>query len=90
MSCKLITYDLIAPVKNYDKLISAIKTYANTQKVTESCWIINSTDSCVSIRDYLKKSTDSNDLLFVAKLSGESAWSNLDDKVSKWLVTNLK
>lgn len=31
---------------------------------------------------------DSNDKLFIAKLTGESAWVNLSSEISNWLKEN--
>lgn len=74
MSSKIITYDLCAPGRNYDSLISFIKTYPIWARVTESTWIISTEDTCVTIRDNLRKHIDSNDRLFVAELTGVAAW----------------
>lgn len=37
MDSYLISYDLMAPNKDYSKLISAIKEYGTYAKVLESC-----------------------------------------------------
>lgn len=71
---KIITYDLRTPSRDYEKLTTAIKRYSLSAKVTESCWIIVTEDTCVSIRDNLAQHIDSNDRLFVAALTGEAAW----------------
>ncbi|MCX8075171.1 MAG: CRISPR-associated protein Cas2 [Clostridia bacterium] len=89
MSCKLITYDLIAPNKDYSKLITAIKSYSFYAKITESCWIIKSDISCVDIVNNLKTFIDSNDKLIALELKGQAAWINIDTKVSEWLKSNL-
>jgi hypothetical protein len=72
---KIITYDLDSPGQDYSKLIDAIKSYSDWAKISESCWVISSADSCVTIRDNLKNYIDTNDKLFVATLNGEAAWS---------------
>ncbi|MGX4584065.1 CRISPR-associated protein Cas2 [Paenibacillus chitinolyticus] len=73
---KIVTYDLCAPGKKYDNLITAIKAYPGCAKLTESCWIIATQDSCKTIRENLYQHLDSNDRIFVAKLTGEAAWKN--------------
>lgn len=77
MLAKLITYDLRAPGRDYSKLKTALAAYPNACKVTESCWLIKSSDSCTVIRDNLWKQMDSNDILFVAALNGETAGKNV-------------
>jgi hypothetical protein len=70
----IITYDLLTPGQDYSKLISAIKSYSDYAKISESCWIISTTKSSVQIRDHLTQFIDKNDRIFVAKLTGEAAW----------------
>lgn len=88
MSSKIITYDLCAPGRNYDKLIEHLKTYPSWARVTESTWFVSSSDSCVTLRDKLKLYIDSNDRLFVAELTGVVAWLNVRCN-SDYLKNNL-
>lgn len=89
MSTFLVTYDLIAPTKDYSQLYKALKSYNNWAKITESCWCVISSNNSSQIRDFLQNYIDSNDKLFVCKLQGEAAWCNLSTDVSKWLQNNL-
>lgn len=89
MNSYLVSYDLIAPNKDYSSLISAIKEYNGFARVLESCWIVKSNDGTTAIRDNLKSHMDSNDKLFVAKLTGEASWKSLTTEVSNWLHNNL-
>jgi len=77
MSTKIITYDLVSPGQDYDSLIAKIKSYNQRARVTESCWLIATYDSCEEIRDNLLSVMDSNDRLFVAELTGEAYWRNV-------------
>lgn len=88
MNSYIVSYDLIAPNKDYSSLISAIKNYGTYGKVLESCWIIKSKDSSSTIRTHLSNYIDSNDRLFVAKLTGEAAWRNVLC-TNDWLKDNL-
>ena len=40
MNSYIVSYDLMAPHKDYSGLISAIKSYGTYAKVLESCWLI--------------------------------------------------
>jgi hypothetical protein len=73
----IVSYDLRAPGRDYSSLYEKLKSYTHWAKITESTWFIKTSSSCVDVRDELKKVMDSNDRLFVGKLSGEAAWSNL-------------
>lgn len=88
MNSYIISYDLMSPSKDYSSLISAIKSYGTYAKVLESCWIIKSSNSSATIRTHLTSYMDSDDKIFVAKLTGEAAWSNVlctDD----WIKNNI-
>jgi len=87
MSSFLISYDLISN-KDYSKLYEAIRNYGSFAHVLESVWIIKSTKSSTNIRDDLMSYIDSDDKLFVAKLTGESAWVNLSTEISNWIKEN--
>lgn len=87
MSSFIISYDLISD-KDYSSLYSAIRDYRSFAHVLESVWIIKSSTSSAEIRDNLKSYIDSDDKLFVAKLTGESAWKNLSKEVSDWIQNN--
>lgn len=84
MNSFLISYDLISN-KDYSSLYKAIRDYGSFAHVLESVWIVKSSTSSSDIRNNLKSYIDSDDKLFVAKLSGESAWTNLSKEVSDWI-----
>lgn len=79
----IITYDLCGNNKNYDGLIKRIEQFPVHIKINKSSWIIKTTYSCVTVRDELNKQIDGNDMLFVAKLTGESAWTKAEEDSSK-------
>ncbi len=88
MNSYIVSYDLIAPNKDYSELISAIKSYGTYAKVLESCWIIKSDDSSSTIKAYLTAHMDSDDRIFIAKLSGSGSWKNVLC-TNEWLQNNL-
>lgn len=84
----LLTYDLCKPGQNYEGLINAIKTY-NWCKIAESAWVITGATSSSEIYNRLKPKIDTNDKLFVAKLTGEATWYGEPEEVTKWLKNHL-
>lgn len=88
MSSFLISYDLCEPGQNYEKLIDAIKDYGTYAKINKSSWIVTSDISSIDIRNKLKSCLDSNDKLFVAKLTGQAAWTKCDCS-DQWLKSHL-
>ena len=78
MNKLIITYDLCGGNKNYDGLIKRIEQYPVHLKINKSSWIIKTKYSCSDVRDQLNKQIDSDDMLFVAKLTGEAAWTKAE------------
>lgn len=84
----VITYDLKAPndsESNYQRVFEAIKSYGYWCHIQKSVWLIQTEDSASEIRDFLKSSLHSTDILFVGRLSGNWASFNLGTKRSDWL-----
>lgn len=73
-----VSYDLRNPQRNYEPLWKRLGEW-KAQRVLDSFWIIEWDSSCVAIRDDLAKYVDSDDGLLVAALTGEAAWTKLND-----------
>ena len=88
MPAYVINYDLRKPGRNYDALYAKLKSYSKWGKVTESCWVVVTEKSAVTVRDELKSVIDTNDRLFVVKSGTEAAWRHsICD--NDWLKANL-
>jgi len=87
MKCYILSYDLVYQ-RNYEPLWTAIRSYPNWAKITESTWAIVTDKSAAEIRDHLSRYMDSDDRIFIVKSGTESAWRNVICK-SEWLQTNL-
>lgn len=88
MACYIVSYDLLAPGRNYEQLYSALKTYTKWAKVNESVWAIVTEKKAVEVRTHLTQYLDANDRLFVIKSGVEAAWRNSKCK-NEWLKENL-
>lgn len=88
MTSKIIEYDLKKPGRNYDAVYEIIKSYPVRTHITESTWFVQTSDTCVQIRDKIMKEIDFNDAVFVATLTGEAAWKNVICD-SEYLKENL-
>ena len=80
----IVSYDLRAPGRNYDALYVSLKSFPAWAQISESTWAIHSESNSEGIREHLKRNIDSNDRLFVARLTGEAAWTSAissNDKV---------
>ncbi len=83
MAKYLISYDLNSPGKNYNDLITRIKSYS-WAKICKSAWAISSTSSAAQIRDDLINYIDTNDILFVCPCDGWASYG-LPKEVVEWL-----
>lgn len=87
MACYIINYDL-RNQKDYDSLISAVKSYGTWAKILKSCWAIVTTKSAVEVRDHLLSYMDADDGVFVVKSGTEAAWRNVECS-NDWLKEHL-
>lgn len=65
MNVYCITYDLIKPDRNYEKLTEAIQSYGTWWHQTGSVWLIVTEQDASIVRDFLMQFIDNNDKLFV-------------------------
>lgn len=84
----LITYDLMAPGKDYSSLHQAIQALGPCCHCLDSIWLVLNAASAGEIRDYLKAYVDRNDRLLVVQLTGHWASWSLPQKCVDWLKTN--
>jgi hypothetical protein len=68
-----VSYDLVAPGQNYDRLIDKLKSIG-AQKVLLSQWVLLSNLSAKEIRDMLQQYIDTNDRLVVIDFT-ERLWA---------------
>lgn len=86
----IITYDLVEPGQRYQELIDLIKKNPGWAKLCDSSFLVKSEMTAVQLRDSLKVVLDSNDKLFVGKVTAPAAWAGMSDEVSKWILEELK
>ena len=91
MAAYMVTYDLSQPGRDYSGLCERIKAISGTWAlIAESSWIVVSTArSAAAIRDDLIQAVDNDDSLFVAELTGATAWKGLPAERADWLKANL-
>lgn len=60
----LVSYDLIAPGRDYRPLIAAIQSLGGV-RVLQSQWVIRVSNTAAQVRDYLRTFMDDNDRILV-------------------------
>lgn len=88
MKTLIISYDLVDPGQNYEKLIKKIKDYGSWARLGGSSYLVLTDDSVIQVRDDLGAIIDANDKLFVGTCPVPAAWQNLPEDVSKWILEN--
>lgn len=91
MNTLLVSYDLKAPGKDYEKLWNHLKSYPDWAKPLESLWLIKTSKTPKQVKELIRDNyIDNNDKLFVVDVTGKSAsWYNLPEKISQWIKENL-
>jgi hypothetical protein len=68
---------LMNPGQKYKAISAKIAEFGSAMKITESCWLLRSSQTHTAIRDGLTATGDTNDRFFVGELKGAGAWKNL-------------
>jgi hypothetical protein len=84
-----ITYDLAAPGRNYPAVKRYIESLGSSIRATESQWFVETARSPETIRDEVRRVTDSNDSVLVLDLRGDDWASYLPKTVNDWLNAHL-
>jgi hypothetical protein len=85
MAIYAVTYDLMAPKQDYEKLFVILKSFTSYSKEFDSFWLIESKQSASDIRDLIKTTLDEDDKLFVIKVEKSWASTRISDKMVNWL-----
>ena len=87
MNRLLVTYDLVGEERSddYRRLGERLRAYGTYAIVEYSTWLVLTSASARAVRDDLAAYLDADDRLFVAALTGETAWLHLSDAVKDWL-----
>lgn len=89
MTRQLISYDLVAPERDYTELFEAIEEIGNSWHCLESVWIVITELTAGQVRDRLKAHIDANDKLAVFTLAGGWATYRLPATCNDWLKDNM-
>ena len=63
----LITYDLCRPGQDYQMLFEAIKSLGPARKILQSTWVVKTSMSATTVKNYLNGYIDLGDKLFVTQ-----------------------
>lgn len=91
MNTYLISYDLIKPVQNYERVIAHIKRdYPLWAKPQKSLWLIKTGLSVSAVRDNIRNHVDSDDNVLVLDITNDNwATYNISSEVTQWMQNNI-
>jgi len=78
MRVYLVSYDLVAPGRNYQPLWDELKRLG-AKPVLKSQWVMRNSSSAYDILVHLVKYIDANDKMIVTEVTSNSAWFNTGD-----------
>jgi hypothetical protein len=65
-----VSYDLIAPQKNYPRVEVSIQSLGPSNRLLYSVWFVKSNLNIEAVRDHIAAALDSNDKLLVIEAAG--------------------
>jgi hypothetical protein len=78
-----ISYDLQQPGKNYDAVISKIKSLGQWARIHKSVWYVKSNFTALEAADALWRVMDASDTVYVVDATrNRASWHNLSPEVS--------
>ena len=85
MNTYLVSYDLVAPGRNYQPVYDYMKSYGDHMKPLQTVYLLYTSKSATDIRNDLKALVDGNDKVLVVLLN-TTAWAtyNLPNSAT-WL-----
>ena len=89
MHVYLVSYDLNVPGQDYDKLMTAIKSFPDSCHALKSQWFVCSSKPVQEVYEHLRKFIDDDDYLFISEVNLDSQVGWLDDPVAAWLRSAL-
>ncbi len=87
MPLYILTLDLKRPIDQYRDLAQGIDQCGQSWRAMQSAWFIHSTWAAAQIAAHLKSLLRANDVVFVALVGEDSAWSGFAPGASDWLRT---
>jgi hypothetical protein len=88
MSTFIVTFELIQPALNQERLLQRIRAYPSWARVSLVSYLILTPETVVQVRDQLVGFLKPGDKLFVGNCPVPSAWHGQPEDVSKWILEN--
>ena len=81
----IVSYDLSGPGQQYDALIKKIEESTAWARLGGSAYLVESEKTAVELRDKYCECLDSNDKIYVGKITAPAAWFGMPKDVTEWI-----
>lgn len=89
MKILIVTYELINPGHNNERVVQAIKSNSSTwARLTNFSYLIVTNIAAEQVRNNISNVLQNGDRVFVSACPVPAAWQGLPDDVSKWIQEN--
>lgn len=88
MICE-ISYDLIAPGKDYDSVIDTIKSLGSWCHALKSTWLVDTELTLGQVHDKIKSHTDITDAYWIVDVTNSDYWVKGNSEIRKWIKEHL-
>jgi hypothetical protein len=85
MKIFIITFELVNPGHNYEKVVQKIKVNSLWARLTSFSYLVVLNATPTQIRDNILSSMQPGDRLFVSACPVPAAWNGLPNDVAKWI-----
>lgn len=89
MAIYLVSYDLIGPNRDYERVTKHMRTYGTRAKPLESVWLVKSDLSAGDVRDEVMAHVDANDKVLVVELAAGWGTKRIAKDVTDWMHEQL-
>lgn len=90
MNTLLVSYDLIAPGRNYEPLRGFLESHLNWAKPVQSLYLIKANKTAELLRNDLNAYLDVNDKIIVIDVTKDTAaWKGLSTELTNWIKANI-
>jgi hypothetical protein len=90
MPTYIVSYDLTATDKDYDKVIQFLKSRSSHWwHYLGNTWVIVTDLTAADLHHRIKQHTDADDKVLIVESAGGGAWSGFPVKASEWLKKNV-
>ena len=87
MSLYLVAYDLMKQGQNYTCITKKLEAFESYWHFQQSVWLVQWSGNAYDLANELETCLDSNDKLFVTRVTSDSAWSGYPDEGTNWIAT---